>query len=489
MKRQIRKITFSLILIAISSIISKETHAQILEYRITEFTVDEMSVGAGPALFSFMGDIGGPEKYADMYQVIRPGLLIYTESKITHSLASSWVFELANLQSFDRNRNRNLAFKTKAFHGAWNIHYYFDNNQIMKSNRKTSPYISLGLGVIAFHPEDMDGNILDTDMDYEKTALTLPFSMGFKYKLNHRFQMRLNAGITLTSTDFIDNYSRQANQPVFISSHKDAFMSTSLSMHYIFSNETRGLSISRFPCMERYFTAGWGFIHYSGEIASNFNLKSNAFQFGIEQRFSNHLGASVNGMFGLLTVRDTDPTYFTSNRHFQTTLVHGSISALYYFDNELMISRNANISPFLIAGAGYLAFNPRKDMKDIAERPYFFWDDGRIMNQPEGTPDARELIADNIYETNPDPERLSPKSALTLQAGGGLNLKFTKSISVRLHSNYIFTNTGHLDMISSQATNSKQIFSKKNDRLWLNSFTLLIDLRSSACRRAAPLVD
>jgi hypothetical protein len=489
MKRGLKIKCIWLLLITISVILSHHAHAQILEYRVAEFTVDEISVGAGPTLFSFMGDIGGPEKYADMFQVIRPGFSVYAENKLTRSISTSWLIEIANLQSFDRDRNRNLAFSTKAFHGAWNFQYYFDNNQILKSNRKTSPYISLGLGIIAFQPKDSDGNKLDPEKDYEKTALTLPFSLGVKYKLNHRFLLRLNAGITLTSTDFLDNYSRQANQPVFISSHKDAFVNTSLSLHYVFSNETRGISISRFPCLERYFTAGWGFIHYSGEIASNFNLKSNAFQFGIEQRFSNHLGASVNGMFGLLTVRDTDPTYFTSNRHFQTTLVHGSISALYYFDNELMISRNANISPFLIAGAGYLAFNHRKDMKDISGRPYYFWSDGSIMNQPEGTPGAVELTVDNIYETNADPDKIFPKSALTLQAGGGITLKITRSISARLQSIYYFTNTGHLDMIFLHSKNTNNIFSKNNDRLWLNTAGILFDLRSSACRRAAPVVD
>jgi len=468
-------------------IFTVSSQAQLLDLRVQEIMKDEITIGVGPSYFSFMGDIGGPKRYDELFHAMRPGFAVFAESKITQSLSTSATFEWANLQSFDRERARDFAFKTTGLHFAWQFHYNFDNNVIMPSNAQWAPYASIGMGVIAFNPKDVSGNILDNNKNFEKFGLTIPVSAGVKYKLSPKVQLRYNLSFIMTNTDYIDNFSRQANQPDFFSGHKDAFMSSTISISYVFDQSMIGRGFSRASCMERYFNTSWSFLNYFGDVNSKFNLRSNAFTFGFEQRINNHLGASINGTFGKVTVKDQNPAYFSLNRDFQTTITHGSASLLYFFDNELMISRQSIYSPYLIGGVGYMLFNPRADRKDTYGRPYYFWDNGTVMNAPEGTSTAVAVETDGIYETNLDPLGINPRSALTLHGGVGFRVKITRALSANLSSIFVLTNTDYIDAQTNQNVVKFQLYG--NDAIWMNSLGLSIDLRPAKCKRTAAIVD
>jgi hypothetical protein len=465
-------------------LISTLCKGQLFDNFFPEEIRDEISIGAGVSYFTIMGDIGGPKRFDELFHVMKPGCSIGFETRISQSFSLAISAEYGSLASFDRDRPRQYEFKGPVFHTDWNILYHFDNDLILPHEYPVSPYIGLGLGVISFNPRDMNGNLLDTERNYEKFGLTIPFSIGLKYKLNSASFLRYNISFAVTNTDFIDNFSRQINQSDFFSGHKDAFMSTTIGYFYSFKRNSWRGGGRGFSCMERWLSGGWSFLHHIGDIDHSYNLKSNAFLFTFEQRLNYFLGISLQGLFGKISVQNSNPAQFNENLDFQTTLSNGQISLLLYFDNDLIISKNSIVSPYLFVGYGLMHFQPRGDKKDISGYNYYFWSDGQIMSAPQDSAFAKPLIKDEIYETNLDTANLYSKNAKTLNTGIGVRIKLTKSVSLNFQSTLMLTNTDYLDNVSESARISSKLFAKENDAITYNSLSLYVDLRSKSCRRS-----
>jgi hypothetical protein len=305
-----------------------------------------------------------------------------------------------------------------------------------------------------------------------------------KYKINTSSFIRYNISFAVTNTDFIDNFSRQINQSDFFSGHKDAFMSTTIGYFYSFSKNSWKGGGRGFSCMERWLSGGWSFLHFIGDIDHSYNMNSNAFLFTFEQRLNYFLGISLQGIFGKISVQNTNPAQLNNNLDFQTTITNEQVSLLFYFDNDLIISKSSIFSPYIFAGYGLMHFQPRGDKKNIYGYDYYFWSDGQIMSGPQDSSYARPLVKDGIYETNLDTGNLYTKDVKTFNTGLGLRIKLTKSVSFNFQSTLMLTNTDYLDNVSGSTRISSKLFAKENDAIVYNSISLYVDLRSKSCRRS-----
>ncbi len=470
---------FVFVFLVLSFLITK---AQLFTSSIAEDLQDDITLGTGISYLSFMGDIGGQRRYNEMFYSVEPGAILHAEMKFTKSLAFSNTFEFGKLSSKDRDRSRELEFKSNIFHYAWHMKYIMENSRVMDRSAFSANF-SLGMGVVFFNPKDKNGKLLDNDNNFEKFALTIPLFFGIKYAISDNLYIHYSLGFVISNSDHIDLYTRQDNLVDFFSGHKDAFFSSTLGIEYLFARNPWGSSKSGFTCMERYFSSNWNFLHFSGDIRHQFNLRNNAFSFAFEQRFSNYVGLAAEALFGKITVIGKSPQQLAENNDFQSTISNWSFSTLIYLDNGAIISRNSSYSPFINIGAGYLTFNPRGDLKSHWGYDYYFWDDGRIMNAPQGTANAKEVVRDGYFETNLDPLKQNPKNCFTLHCGLGLRIKLTSSISAKYRFLYFFTNTDFIDNLSNSPNSSPKFFSKQNDAIYSNTFGIDIDLRTTLCKK------
>jgi hypothetical protein len=480
------------ILSIIAVVCIQQIQAQLFNNSIPEKLVDNVTLGVGVSAFSFLGDIGGPQD-GEVFNYMTPGFSVFAESRLTNSISASMNFDYANLQSADYERMREMQFQTKALHFAWGFQYHFDNDIIIPYKSKFAPYLSAGMGIVSFNPQDEAGYLLDPSKNFEKFALTLPVSAGIVYKLNSNLHFRLSSSLVFTNTDHIDNYSKQPNQSDFFSGHKDAFFKGSLSLSYNLNPYVNIFSGT--SCSNVYLTAGWGTLTYLGDLntepkIANVSNFDNAFNYSISTRFNNYFGTSIEGVFGKVTVQDEFPNRSTKNMDFQSTIAHANMSFVYFFDNNLILPRRSSVSPFISAGPGFMLFNPRGDKMDVNNQAYYFWSENEIMDAPAGSANATPLERDGIYETNLDKSGLYKKSAMTLHAGIGVQVKLTKSLAITLQSKYLFTNTDLIDNFANLDDVSNRFFTGHNDGLWHNSIGISLNLSPSSCRNiSVPMID
>jgi hypothetical protein len=95
-------------------------------------------------------------------------------------------------------------------------------------------------------------------------------------------------------------------------------------------------------------TAGAGIMSFFGDIGT-YNSEiwpigkfNTGFQFGVEQRFGDFMGVSLNGLMGTLAEIDNRP-----NRHynFKTDVFNGNLNFIFHFDNGFLLNKTTRLSP------------------------------------------------------------------------------------------------------------------------------------------------
>ena len=214
------------------------------------------SIGIHGGALSYMGDIKGTNG-ATIYTYWKPAYGFYLEKKIGSIFGVSVNGMFGKVSKSQLDDNVFLNFESKIMNFDLNLLLDFDNGKIINEQSLFSPYLSFGVGYLAFDPKGdlasngtfynhwSDGTLRDIaqstpgsdtlstvitrDYDYEtslkdslnnysKTTITIPIRFGMKFKLSKHIDARISAAYILTMTDYIDNYADGGNDKLFYTS-------------------------------------------------------------------------------------------------------------------------------------------------------------------------------------------------------------------------------------------------------------------------------
>jgi len=214
------------------------------------------SIGAHIGALSYLGDIKGAEG-ATVYTYWKPAYGFYLEKKIGSIFGVSVNGMFGKVSKSQLDDNVFLNFETSITNIDLNLLLDFDNGKIIHESSIFSPFISLGVGYLAFNPKgdlstngiiynhwsdgtlrdisedtpgadtsaiiiirdyDYETSLKDSVTNYSKTTFTFPVRFGLKFKLSRNLDARVAAAYILTFTDYIDNVKDGGNDKLFYTS-------------------------------------------------------------------------------------------------------------------------------------------------------------------------------------------------------------------------------------------------------------------------------
>lgn len=204
--------------------------------------------------------------------------------------------------------------------------------------------------------------------------------------------------------------------------------------------------------------AGIGLTTFSGDVGKENTVGSafrSAYRFGIEQRFGNFIGAELFANYGTLSKNERSTIL---NRNFESPVLFAGANAIFYFNNDLLLKRDAHFGPFVSAGFGWMSFDPHGDLKDANGNTYHYWTNGSIHNLAENDPNASASILlqrDYTYETKlTDSTSNYSRSTFGIPLGIGFRFNFSQHIGATLHANYFLTFSDYIDNTKASGNDS-----------------------------------
>lgn len=165
----------------------------------------------GVSVNAYNGDLSSFEKYTSSFHV-------GVQMNRKHRLNGNLNIGFGSINGEDRDFSfesdetpapiPNKFFRTSFFYINYDLHY----NIIKKKNLIL--YLSQGIGLMHFTPEDSEGNSLadkkstrEEEETYRKETFILPTSLGVLYILPNQYGISLQGGFYNTLTDYLDNIS------------------------------------------------------------------------------------------------------------------------------------------------------------------------------------------------------------------------------------------------------------------------------------------
>lgn len=203
---------------------------------------------------------------------------------------------------------------------------------------------------------------------------------------------------------------------------------------------------------------GFGLTQFSGDVGRTNTTSGafrSAFRFGIEQRFGKWVGAELFANYGKLGNSERS---ILLNRNFETPFLFIGANAVLYFDNDILLKKDAPFVPFLSAGFGYMTFDPHGDLKDKNDSTYNYWSDGSIHTRPENDPLALTsgiIKRDYTYETVlKDSLNNYKRSTFGIPISLGFRWKFGSQAGATLQASYFLTFSDYLDNVKDGSNDS-----------------------------------
>ncbi len=192
---------------------------------------------------------------------------------------------------------------------------------------------------------------------------------------------------------------------------------------------------------------GTGVLTYYGNVGqsdalSSFSKIRAGFQLSLEERLGKVFSLRATGLFGKLAESERS---ITNNLNFESPIQQGDLSLIFRTDE---LFPNANFTPFIGTGVGYLGFNPYGDLRAADGEKYYYWSDGSIMNAPQGSANAKPLQRDYVYETKLDSTGKYAHTSLIIPITVGFNLKILDNFSAAIGATYFLTFTNAIDNVN-----------------------------------------
>ncbi|MFA6924470.1 MAG: thrombospondin type 3 repeat-containing protein [Bacteroidales bacterium] len=226
------------------------------------------SVGFGPYIASFYGDLGEKKQGVSINSNFRKGINLFVEKRFNVVGIALNLIDGKLSDSEKRKGGRSLNFETNTFGINANAYIHLDNDIIINKKSKFAPFVFAGIGFLTFNPytdikdangklyfnwpdgsiRDMEydesnpqtGNIIKRDYKYEtkldnensfsKICLTLQMGWGLKYKLSDKVEVNFTMAYYHANSDYIDGYAA--------GNHKDGFMFSGISLQYNLSGKS-----------------------------------------------------------------------------------------------------------------------------------------------------------------------------------------------------------------------------------------------------------
>lgn len=225
-----------------------------------------LTVGGGVGVAGYRGDLVGKSEES-LLSNTKPYFNLSLERRFGKILGVELFYLKGQLSYNENNLDSNLHrnFLANFNQVGVNFIFNFDNDIIMKKQSPFSPYLSAGVHFFGFDSKtdlkDKDGNnyyywndgsirtidqnnenapsiytdsmktkrdyVYETALSgsYSKSTISIPFTLGLKWKITERFQGRFYATYSLLMSDYIDNVSDD--------SKKDSYFNTGFSLHYV----------------------------------------------------------------------------------------------------------------------------------------------------------------------------------------------------------------------------------------------------------------
>jgi len=252
------------LLIIVNLLIAKNLTSQ---YDAESYERELITIGVGTELNSFFGDY-------NLQNTIPPlatstsSIFINLEKRFGNTIGLQLNLLKGSLADNDILSLNNINFKTDIFNLGANFILHLDNGTIIPKENPFSPYILFGFNYISFksysdyydannkyyyywddgiiydvsqNDTNNIANVISRDYKYEtlipdsnlnhssNTAINIPFTLGFKFKINSQFQIRIFGTYNLLLSDVIDN--------VIDNNKNDFYSSLGISLNYTINKQ------------------------------------------------------------------------------------------------------------------------------------------------------------------------------------------------------------------------------------------------------------
>ncbi|MFH1321914.1 MAG: thrombospondin type 3 repeat-containing protein [Bacteroidota bacterium] len=210
---------------------------------------------------------------------------------------------------------------------------------------------------------------------------------------------------------------------------------------------------------------GTGFLMLYSDIpaSSQFNSKiiNPGLNFCLGNRINDLFSVSLNALTGNIYEfeRPSGPGI-----NFYTSVHLFDLRGIFHFDNDIILKKNFPFSPYISAGAGFLKFDPRGNLKDKNGDQYYYWDDSSIRNEEETGSNlhAGIITRDYDYETTLeysfDDSVKYKRSSYYIPLSAGITMHVTNRIDASVSLTYVLTGTDFLDNLKKGSNNDKFLF-------------------------------
>jgi hypothetical protein len=226
------------------------------------------SIGIHGGVNSYIGDVNSSPG-TNILSYAKPAYGFYLEKKIGSIFGVSSHAMFGKISKSQLDDNVFLNFETNVMNFDLNLLLDFDNGKVINESSLFSPFLSLGVGYLAFDPKgdlstkgnfyhhwsdgtlrdisestlgsdtlstvlsrdyDYESSLKDSTNNYSKTTITIPIRFGLKFELSEKVDVRITAAYILTMTDYLDNVANGGNDNMFY---------TSMGLQYNFSSQSK----------------------------------------------------------------------------------------------------------------------------------------------------------------------------------------------------------------------------------------------------------
>ena len=196
---------------------------------------------------TYVGDLSDHPFYSENW---KPSVGLGVQYQWSAPFSSKLNFSYGQLSGSDQHfttqdwpsGDRLMRFTTSFSQLSFSLEYHFLESRTLGRQRKLSPYLSAGLGIIIFDPDpdygftrnpELEQAILnDGNAGYANIAGNINLEAGIDWRLFKQWSVGVNAAVYPTNTDYLDGVSLSGNP-----NQKDWFAIGSLRLQYQFNHK------------------------------------------------------------------------------------------------------------------------------------------------------------------------------------------------------------------------------------------------------------
>lgn len=174
----------------------------------------EIEIGTTIGFSNYLGDLAPTPVLTET----KPGGAIFGRYNISSSFAFTGSFSVGMVsgtdQNFKENQYRNLSFRSNIYEMATLVEFNFFKYGAGVLDKRYTTYLFLGLAATGFNPQaNVNGlwidlsNIQTEGEKYSTLAVSVPFGMGFKWRMTKHFALEGNVGFRRLYSDYLDDVS------------------------------------------------------------------------------------------------------------------------------------------------------------------------------------------------------------------------------------------------------------------------------------------